>query len=98
MLQLFLGNSLGSLRSCLCAADRSCHFLLVKVFYPLMSLVIMNMPGLLLLLFYMILIFLLFSFLNPFYYMHYVFFDFVSSSDLKVMCSVVIGLVVKFTF
>lgn len=30
--------------------------------------------------------------------MNYVFFDFVSSSDLKVMFSVVIFLVVKFTF
>lgn len=99
ILQLFLGNSFwGSLHSCLYAIDHSCHFLLVKVFYPLTFLVIMNMSGLLLLLFYMIFIFLLFSFLNPFYYMNYVFFDFVSSSDLKVMFSVVIFLVVKFTF
>lgn len=63
----------------------------------------MNIPDLLLLLFYMIFCCWFFAvllgfFKTPLHYMDYVSFNFVSSSDLKVLCSVVIFLVVNFTF
>lgn len=63
------------------------HFLLVEVFYPLMFLVIIDMPGLLLLVYmiFFLVISLQFSFVNLLCYVDYVFFDFVPSGDLKVM-------------